>query len=385
MKPADQSCRTRPGHRQGAQSASQRFARSGRHQATPVVAREELSRYAGTGGRSLQGYQEAARPNDCSSKISPERCAPVRSAACCGSLPRIAAAAEIRQRTARRRELRCFRPAVMTFAQFAERVLAASDRLVQPISDLVKQQILPPPDQDRNRRRPIATFWPDRRNHRPGRPGHRVHQRAETAGNLARRIRKSLHQARPAAQGSRTGRGCTAPTRKHLNDNQLYDAEGRLLDGLARYYAPARRAPSSPCGTSLWTASPISRVRSTKSWKRSPTASIRCRFPCRSKGPGPAGAVRQAQRHAQRARATIEERRSRDARPPRALRLAGARARRAGAVRPLAWRGAPRTQRASKSAKPGVRSTSCILSGGESNSCSSRGTAPRGALSVLAK
>ena len=36
----------------------------------------------------------------------------------------------------------CFRPAVMTFAQFAERVLAASDRLVQPITELAKRQII---------------------------------------------------------------------------------------------------------------------------------------------------------------------------------------------------------------------------------------------------
>ncbi|HEY1601905.1 MAG TPA: PD-(D/E)XK nuclease family protein [Pirellulales bacterium] len=36
----------------------------------------------------------------------------------------------------------CFRPAVMTFAQFAEQVLAASDRVVQPITDLVKRQIV---------------------------------------------------------------------------------------------------------------------------------------------------------------------------------------------------------------------------------------------------
>ncbi len=42
-----------------------------------------------------------------------------------------------------RGELRaCLRPAVMTFAQFAEQVLAASDQIVEPITDLAKRQIL---------------------------------------------------------------------------------------------------------------------------------------------------------------------------------------------------------------------------------------------------
>jgi ATP-dependent helicase/nuclease subunit B len=135
-------------------------------------------------------------------------------------------AAEVRQ-TILRDELRaCLRPAVMTFAQFAEQVLAASDRVVQPISDLGKRQIL---------RRLIKV---------EAAAGRLQHFRsiAGTAG-LADLVAEFISELKRQeiwpdefekacrARKQQKDRELAAIYRayqQHLNDNGLYDAEGRF-------------------------------------------------------------------------------------------------------------------------------------------------------------
>ncbi len=136
-------------------------------------------------------------------------------------------AAEIRQAIVRDELRACFRPAVMTFAQFAEQLLAASDRVVQPISDLAKRQIL---------RRLI------RAEAAAGRLQH-FHSIAETAGlaDLVAEFISELKrqevwpdefelacQERGQQRKDRELAALYHAYQQHLNQNGLYDAEGRF-------------------------------------------------------------------------------------------------------------------------------------------------------------
>ncbi|HVU87948.1 MAG TPA: PD-(D/E)XK nuclease family protein [Pirellulales bacterium] len=136
-------------------------------------------------------------------------------------------AAEVRQAILRDELRACFKPAVMTFDQFAEQVLAASDRVVRPISDLAKRQIL--------RRLIKAEAVAGRLDH--------FRSIAETAGlaDLVTEFISELkrqeiwpdefEQACRARGRQRKDQELSAIYRayqQHLNDNGLYDAEGRF-------------------------------------------------------------------------------------------------------------------------------------------------------------
>ena len=93
-------------------------------------------------------------------------------------------AAEVRARLLADGFRGCLRPGVMTFSQFAEQILSASSTQVQPITNLVKRQIVRRLILSRGGRPPEA-FWPHRWNERADGPGLRIDQRVEDAGDLA--------------------------------------------------------------------------------------------------------------------------------------------------------------------------------------------------------
>ncbi len=85
-----------------------------------------------------------------------------------------------------------------------------------------------PPDQDRSPGRAIEIFRPDRRNHGPGRPGHRVHQRAEAARNLAEAFDEACAKSHLRRGKDQELVSLYRAYQQHLHDSQLYDAEGRF-------------------------------------------------------------------------------------------------------------------------------------------------------------
>jgi len=140
----------------------------------------------------------------------------------------------------------CFGPAVMTFSQFAEQVLSAGKAVVQPITDLAKRQIV-----RRLIRREAADGTLEYFRGIADTTG-LIDLVAEFIGELKRHeiwpddFERACHQR----GGERKDRELLSLYRKyqdHLNDNQLYDAEGRfwtaralLRDGQTRPFERVR-------------------------------------------------------------------------------------------------------------------------------------------------
>jgi len=136
-------------------------------------------------------------------------------------------AGEVRARLLQGELTGCFSPAVMTFAQFAEKVLAASSLVVQPISDLVKRQIVRRLLLDAASAGRLRHFGPI--SHTAG----LVDLAAEFIGELKRHEiwPDEFEQACRQRGAQRKDRELLDLYRRyqdHLNKQQLYDAEGRF-------------------------------------------------------------------------------------------------------------------------------------------------------------
>ncbi|MBI2824095.1 MAG: PD-(D/E)XK nuclease family protein [Planctomycetia bacterium] len=121
----------------------------------------------------------------------------------------------------------CFRPGVMTFAQFAEAVLAASNLIVHPITDLAKRQIVRRLLREEAKRGRLAHFKAI-----AGTAG-LVDLVTEFIGELKRHeiwpedFERACRQRTWQAK-DRDLVALYAAYQRHLNDRQLYDAEGRF-------------------------------------------------------------------------------------------------------------------------------------------------------------
>ncbi|HEY4313722.1 MAG TPA: PD-(D/E)XK nuclease family protein [Pirellulales bacterium] len=135
-------------------------------------------------------------------------------------------AAEVRQRLLEGELRACFAPGVMTFDQFAEQVLAASERVVQPITDLIKRQILRRLIQRAVDAKGLKYFAPI-----AGTTGF-VDLVAEFISELKRQeiwpdeFRKACGRDAQLKDGDLVA--IYEAYQLHLNERQLYDGEGRF-------------------------------------------------------------------------------------------------------------------------------------------------------------